>query len=229
MNLKHVQALIKFNLKLNFSSPLSIFTTILMYPIIFNLTIQDLDKTIVIYVLLLFLLMQALISTIMYVPIQETNNRSTKMIKRLVTSPITKLEYIVGGMVAQYLISFLGAIVLIILAKQSFYASIIALFSFTVIYIAGYFFGFIIAQLVKDPQSAKAIGMIFFMFLLFGLNMPNAAIMKYFLYLLPINPLTSIDQSLLFNSEVGIWRNLALIFGYIYIYAKIGLEQFKWE
>ncbi len=224
MKINNIIALIKFETRTNIATPLSVFTIIIMYPIIFKTNLEGITQDMYPYILGLFLIMQAMIATIMHVPIKEAINRENKTIKRLVATPVTKIDYIMSGLIAQYLTTLIPVVIMIGLAAKGLSISEIVryIIIYSLFYVVCYLFGFALASLVNDAQSAKAVGMIIFFIMIVAIN-TDSETLHIVTYLLPIKQV--ID---LFKNGLNI-NNILINMLYAFLFLVIGIKRFKWE
>lgn len=230
MNLNNIIALVKFDFKGNLANPMSMFTIIVMYPLIMFSSVANQDQTALLIMLCLFVTMQAMISTIMHVPIKETTNRDQKVIKRLITSPVSKLDYLMSGIVSQYLITLIPVFLMILICKSSLSLHIVIslIIVFTLLFITCYLLGFVISQIVSDAQSAKAVGMLFFILMIYAINSSTGSL-QIFTKLIPIEQISGVYRSIIFQQNIDITNVLFIVGIYILVYGRISLRKFKWE
>lgn len=230
MNFKNIIALAKFEMKINLANPMAIFINIVMYPLIFSNSISDLKNEALRGLLAMFILMQVLISTIMFVPIKETTNRDTKVIKRLIATPVTKFDYLLSGILTQYLLTLIPiGIMLVMCSKVLTYVIVFKLILiFTIAFICAYLFGFIISQFVNDAQSAKAIGMICFILLIYAANADNQ-LSANLLKILPINQLSDLFKVVLYQVNGHVFKDIVIILMYSLVFLVVSVKRFIWE
>lgn len=230
MSFNNILSLSKFEMKSNLANPMSVFTIIIMYPLIFAGARDGMNGEGLKYLLAIFMVMQAMVSTVMHVTIKETTSRENKTIKRLVASPVSKLDYLVSGICTQLLVTIFPIVILMYMSKSVLTVTLVVELGviFILFFLACYLFGFVISQLVNDAQSAKAIGMIFFITMVYAVNSTNGVLHKV-TYLVPINQVADLLKSVLYNVPTDNEYNLLIIFAYILVYGLISMRRFIWE
>ncbi|MFV0246663.1 MAG: ABC transporter permease [Mycoplasmatales bacterium] len=230
MNLKCIKALAKFEFRVNFMSPMNFIVLIVLYPFIFFSNMSNVPIIHIKDLLIMFILLQIIISTVMQVPLKQALNREDKVVKRLIVTPTTKFDYIISGLVVQFISSSIAFIIMMLLAhevmdiKTDIYYLIIALLFFVPMYL----YSFVVAQLVNDPQAQKAIGMVSFLIFSVALGAERGILSKI-LYLIPFREVENLFNYVTYHNQINLGANLIIILIYSIIYAILSIKLFKWE
>lgn len=229
MNINSIKALSKFEFRVNFMSPMNFIVMMVLYPIIFASNIPNVSEPGVPFLLAIFIFLQTVIATIMQVPLKEALNREDKVIKRLIVTPTTKFDYMISGIVVQFLTSSISVVIMSLIAYKAITIKMFIGFYFIsfLLFLPMYLYSFVISQLINDPQAQKAVGMV--SFLLFSIAINSDGFLANILYLLPINAIEHLFEAVILNTSLNLVPNLIVITIYCVIYGLIGIKLFKWE
>lgn len=177
-------------------------------------------------------------SAIISIPVTISSYRERKILKRFHATPINPLYLLISQIISNFIFTFIGIIILIILGIFLFNIKIpenITLIIFSIIFsiISLFSLGFLIASFPLSANSTQALAWLIFFPMLFlsGATFPRfmfPELLKTISEILPLTYIINFLENVWFQGEIKFLD--FLVISLVFIFCSISsIFKFKWE
>jgi len=180
------------------------------------------------------------ITGLMSLPLTLCEYREKRILKRYKATPIEPIYVILSQIMVSALMTIVGMIFLIIIAKAVFdlrfegnIAAVLAVFLYSTLSL--YSLGFLLASLAPNMKAATAIANLVYFPMLFltGATIPMEILpefMKKIAQVLPVTHIVEAMKTVWFGGSIAsAGTNLLVLTGFLVVCSAISLRFFRWE